>query len=195
MSGLEKIADSIKSEAKAKADEIIAEAKAKVKHIEDTAAAVMEKQKRADAEVAEREADKVFEIFASENRQNRKQALLKARSDVIDSAVSEAKSRIENLPPDQYFDLMYKICVKNAQRGEGRLYFARKDYDRLPDGFVERCNKDIKDGSVVLEGATDQIDGGFMIVYGKIEQNCSVDSLFETNKNQIWDAVNKSLNE
>jgi V/A-type H+-transporting ATPase subunit E len=63
----------------------------------------------------------------------------------------------------------------------------------VPDDFIERCNAGIKDGSVKLEGETDRVKSGFIIVYGKIEQNCSVDSLFDTNKNRIWDSVNKSL--
>jgi hypothetical protein len=43
---------------------------AKVKEIENTAAAEIEKGKRAGSRAGERDADRVFEIFASENSQN-----------------------------------------------------------------------------------------------------------------------------
>lgn len=193
MSGLDKIADSILQEARQKADEILSKAKGKAAEIEKDAAEKVEAFKRSSAEAAEREADKVFERFDSENRQQRKQALLRARSEVIADIIAQARAKIESLPDGEYFDLMRGICVKNAQKGEGKLYFAKRDNDRLPGDFVDRCNAEITNGSLTLAGSTDRIQSGFVIVYGKIEQNYSLDSIFEMNKNLIWDKVNEYL--
>lgn len=193
MSGLDKIADSINREAQKKADDILAGAKNKAEAIEKEVAAKTEEFKRKSAERAERDADRIFERFASENRQQRKQALLRVRSEVIEDVVAEAKQKIISLPDGEYFDLMKDICVRNAQKGEGKLYFARADFSRLPKDFADKCNAEIQGGSVAVGDAVDTIQNGFIIVYGKVEQNCSLDSIFETNKNRIWDMVNASL--
>ncbi|MDL2237521.1 V-type ATP synthase subunit E [Christensenellaceae bacterium OttesenSCG-928-K19] len=161
MSGLEKIAAEIKQEAQQKADDILAQAKAKVKTIADAAAAEQAKYKEQYAERTQKETQQIAERFASDNRQQRKQALLKTRSQVIEGVIGEAKQKIEALPDNEYVDLMQAICVRNAQAGEGKLYFAKADMGRMPDGFADKCNAEIKNGSVVVAGTVDTIKNGF----------------------------------
>lgn len=195
MSGLDKIAETIVWEAQEKANEIKIEAQEKVQAIEAEAAEDNEALKRDLAEDIERQADAVIERYASDSRQERRRILLKTRSDAIEDVISSAKERIVNMPDNEYFDMMRGLCVRNARAGEGVLHFAQADGDRLPGDFIERCNAEISDGFVVLGEPVVNISHGFLIAYGKVVQNCSLESIFEINKNQIWDAVNACLNE
>ena len=195
MSGLDKIAETIVGEAQEKANKIKIEAREKVQSIEAEAAKDNEALKRDLAEDIERQADAVIERYASDARQERRRVLLKTRSDAIEDVISSAKNRIINMPERQYFDMMRQICVRNARAGEGVLHFAQPDMDRLPGDFIDRCNSEINDGFVVLGEPVINLDHGFLIGYGKVVQNCSLESIFEINKNQIWDAVNACLNE
>lgn len=195
MSGLDKIAETIVWEAQEKANEIKIEAQEKVQSIEAEAAKDNEALKRDLAEDIERQADAVIERYASDARQERRRVLLKTRSDAIEDVIADAKERIVNMPEYEYFDMMRGLCVRNARPGEGVLHFAQADNDRLPGDFLQRCNSEITDGSVVLGEPVINLAHGFLIAYGKVVQNCSLESIFEINKNQIWDAVNACLNE
>ncbi len=195
MSGLDNIAGQIRQDAQQKADGILAQANADAQKIADAAAAELAEYKKQYARQMELDAAQIAGRFESENRQQRKQALLQVRAKVIGEVVEEAKQKLVSLPSEAYFDLMKNICVKNAQPGEGKLYFSREDSGRLPDDFVEKCNAELKNGSVKLAGSTDGFQHGFLIVYGKVEQNCSIDSIFDSQKNRIWDTVNECLAE
>lgn len=193
MSGLDKISDTILREAQNKAEGILAKAKEQAEAISKHTAQKIEGYDIEYRENTQKELQAVQEKYASENRQARKQAILKTRSMVIEDTINKAKHRLETLPEDEYFDFLRHVCVKNAQAGEGELYFSKKDYDRLPGNFAEKCNSEIKNGSVVLKGSLDTIENGFIIMYGKIEQNCSIDSIFESNKNLLLDTANSCI--
>ncbi len=193
MSGLDRIAETIIKEAQTKADEILAQAEEKASDIAKRAAAEMDEYKKSYQDTISREAQAVRERYAADSRQARKQALLRARSMVIEDTITKAKDRIKNLPDDKYFDFLLNICVKNAQAERGELYFAKSDLNRLPGDFMDRCNGSIADGSLELAGGVDGMENGFIIKYGNIEQNCSIESIFESKRNLLWDTANSCL--
>lgn len=193
MSGMEKIVGTIRQEAEEKASGILQQARERAAEIERDTAVKKEERQRSAGEQARRETESVLARYESENRRMRKEALLRAKSGVLNDVIAQAKERLENLPDEQYFALMERLFERNAQSGNGRLYFAKKDYGRIPDGFVEKLNQGLKNGGVELAGSTDKISHGFVIVYGKIEQNCSLDSIFDSAHSRIVDAVNACL--
>ncbi len=193
MSGMEKIVQTIRQEAEEKANGILQQSRERVAEIERGMAAKQEERENKADELARAEKQDVLERSESENRRMRKEALLKAKSEVLNGVIAEAKERLEKLPDEQYFALMQKLFERNAQNGSGKLYFAQADYNRVPNGFVEKLNVGLANGSVELAGSTERISHGFVIVYGKIEQNCSLDSIFESEHSRIVDAVNACL--
>ncbi len=193
MSGMDRIVETISREAGEKAEEILSQAKAQAAAIEQNAAAKREEHSRKAEELAQKEAENVLARYASENRRQRKEALLKAKSALVEDVIREAKDKILSLPESDYFDLMQRLFERNVQPGNGKLYFAKKDYDRLPDGWMQRIAAAVQGGGVELAGSTDKIAHGFVIVYGKIEQNCSLESIFESERSRMVDAVNACL--
>ena len=88
-----------------------------------------------------------------------------------------AKAELKGLETGAYFDMILKLAVKSAQPGEGELLLSKKDLERLPEGFEDRLNASLKDKGAVLHisGDTRDIDGGFVLTYGGIEENCSIE--------------------
>lgn len=190
MDGVEKIIDAIAAETQAKADEITGAATEKAEGILKKAGEEQDALVKRLTAQAETESRQIIERGAAADRQNRKQALLKVRQSAIEGAIAAAKETVLSLPPGEYFDFLYKIFVKNARAENGKIYFAPRDFERLPDGYIDRLNSGLGKGAVELAGNTNAIANGFIITYGKIEQNCSVDGIFESNRNELSDAVN-----
>ncbi|MGI6153349.1 MAG: V-type ATP synthase subunit E [Christensenellaceae bacterium] len=193
MSGYKQIIDAIEKETQSQVDEIIREAEKK-------ADSLRQKAEKEHAEIAAmqdkkaaREKTAGIERAASQDRQDRGQALLKIRSEAIAGILKEAYNKVLNMPDQEYFDFLFRVFEKSALKGNGEIYFAKHDLGRLPEDFIDRLNGALEDGSVVLKGEAKEIDRGFIISYGKIEQNCSIKSLFEENKNVLWDKVNAYL--
>lgn len=193
MSGLDKIIGAIEGEAKQTADGLLAEAKKSVDAINQKAKENEALYKQSFFDEVEFECRQIVDRAASDDRQSRKGYLLKVRSDAIDGVIEEARAKVDALPISEYFDFLYHIFVRSALPAEGVIRFALRDAERLPGDFIDRCNKALAEGSVKLGEPTDGIAAGFLIAYGKIEQNCSVDSVFESNRNMLSDKVNAYL--
>ena len=79
--------------------------------------------------------------------------------------------------------------------GEGTVYFSQADLDRLPAGLEERLNAAVreKNASLKISGESREIDGGFVLSYGGIEENCSFDAIFDSAREHLQDEVGKIL--
>ena len=109
-----------------------------------------------------------------------------------------AKAELKGLETGAYFDMILKLAVKSAQPGEGELLLSKKDLERLPEGFEDRLNAallraDKRGSAASLQGDTRDIDGGFVLTYGGIEENCSIDALFDAAHEVLQDKVQEIL--
>lgn len=197
MDGLDRIIDEIIREARAQADEILRTANEEAAQILAKGHGEDEKLKQQIEETKAQACSAVAELAAAADRQARRRALLKVRNQMIDDIIAEAKSTIENLPANKYFELLFQLYEKNAQPKDGSICFAPVDYIRIPEGFIERCNQVFPGNTLELFEGTppdmEDIPNGFMIRYGNILQNCSIDSIFECNEQSFRDKVNDCL--
>ncbi|MEE0784775.1 MAG: hypothetical protein U0M10_02385, partial [Oscillospiraceae bacterium] len=69
------------------------------------------------------------------------------------------------------------------------------DLDRMPENFAARLNAiaQEKGGALTLAPAGRVVGGGFILVYGGIEENCTFPALFEARKEELQDLVHKQL--
>lgn len=125
----------------------------------------------------------------------RRQGLLACKQRLIHEVLSEALKRLEALDGEEYFQTMEKLALKSALPGEGTVYFSQRDLKRLPAGFEKKLNEALKDKKAVLHisGTPREIDGGFILSYGGIEENCSFESLFHASREALQDTVQKIL--
>ena len=88
---------------------------------------------------------------------------------------------------NRFFDL------KDISKGE--IIFNAKDKERLPSDFATLLNQAAseKGGSLQISDQSCPIDGGFILTYDGIEENCSFNALFETNIEILQDQIQRLL--
>ena len=193
MTGLENIL----AEIQASAEEAAAQNR---REAEKEAAAILEKARaqgkeeaaRLDAEtkaLVEKIADRARSAAALERRR----AVLEAKQEVIGEMIDAARESLYTLREEDYFTLLQAMIEKYALPGEGELILSEKDAARLPRGFLKKVNASLKGGSLTLSEEKRYLDGGFLLRYGGIEENCTFDSLFDAAREQLQDDVHKML--
>lgn len=195
MSGLDKIKSQILDEANHSAEAMIAEAKKKAEQI------VCEAREEAEAEVSKislksQEASATYaERMKSAEDMRRKQAILQAKQDVIAQVLQEAYEKVCAQSDAAYFDMIGKMLEKYVQPGEGVISFNEKDLKRMPKGFEAEIEKaaQAKGGSLTLSAQAKEMDGGFVLVYGGIEENCTIRAMFEAKRDELSDKVHEVL--
>jgi len=195
MSGLDKIVEQILSEARETAQKIIAEANTEAAQIAEAARAAGEKELARLMDEASRNAESVQKLADSAAEMNAKRALLAAKQQMIGSVIEEAEAALAALPDDEYFAMLLRLAKKNALPQEGKMFLSQKDFDRLPAGFEDRLNGELAAQGAVLHISkhTRPLDGGFLLVYGGIEENCSLSALFDAQREVLQDQVHKIL--
>ena len=90
---------------------------------------------------------------------------------------------------DEYFEFLSKLLENNAEDEAGTIYFNEKDSSRIPESF----KKKLSDKKLTLSDECVDIDGGFIIKYGKIDINCSISGIFEDKRNTLSDIINRFM--
>ncbi|MDE7319175.1 MAG: hypothetical protein K2N46_05545 [Lachnospiraceae bacterium] len=195
MTGLEKITDQIQEEAKAsaakrleaaqkEADAVLAEAK-------DVCAAM-------EAEAAEKNAAMKVNYegrVKSSADQKRRTSLLQTKQEIIADVIEEAYVTLKKKDAQSYFLTMEKILKTYALAEAGEIYFSKEDLDRMPGDFEKKITAAAKEkgGSLVLKKEPKAIADGFVLVYGGVEENCTLKALFDAKKDELQDKVNAIL--
>ncbi len=194
MAGLDKILEDIRSESAKEVDSVMAAAKAEYD-------AEMEKaRKEADTEVkkilarAQSQADDLIARADSAAALEERRMVLSTKQSLISDAIAQAKQAFVNLPAEEYFTLILNLIQKNALKREGEICFSKKDFERLPKDFAAKLVAALPEGASLNVSKEDaKIDGGFILKYGGLEQNLSVEEIFEEMKDQMTDAAGKVL--
>ena len=171
-------ADSVKDEARIAAEKIIFDAKAEAEKI------VCDFRQR-----AEDAAKEVIDRAKASDEIEVKRTELRKKQEIINKALDTAKSEIKNFDNDKYFDFLKSILKKNALKKQGTILLSQSDIETMTDGFKEllgQLNVEAKSGEISARN-------GFIIVYGNIEINCTIDALFDEKSEKISDALNRFL--
>ena len=142
--------------------------------------------KSADAFCIDSKGNQIFIEFKSGNIFNAK---------AIKSIVEKAYHTLTEAEEETYFQIIRKMLGKYAAPQEGEICFSKKDLERMPKGFekeiqaIARENK----GDLVLSKETREIGGGFILIYGGIEENCSFQAMFNARKDELSDKVHEIL--
>ena len=173
MSGLENMKRQILDEANHSAEEQISKARTK----------------------AEDETKDYAQRIASSSEMQRKQALLQAKQEVIQEVLNKAYQQVLHLEPESYFEMLQKLLETYALPQEGTIYFSAADLARMPQKFEDVIEQTAqkKGGHLVVSKEPKDMDGGFVLVYGGIEENCTIRAMFHTKQDELSDVVQKIL--
>ena len=195
MSGLEKITSQSLEEAKTSAAMKLETAR---KEADDILAKAKETCAAMEAEAAEKN------IILKENyegrikssaEQQRRTALLRAKQDMIAEVIAEAYVMLKQEDTESYFRTMEKILKTYVLAEPGEIYFSAGDLARMPADFEKNIHAaaEEKGGSLVLSREPKAIEDGFILVYGGIEENCTLKALLDAKKDELQDKVNEIL--
>ncbi len=195
MAGIDNIIGQILQEAQEEAKGVIASA-------EKEAASIREEAQRSAAaakEAADERTGEAVKTYAARSQSSaditKKKAILAAKQALIEGVMSEAVKKLEDQDDAAYFAMLKKILAKNVQKGDGTIAFSPKDTARLPKSFIEEAQAIAKKagGSLTLAEPVKGIESGFVLAYGGIEENCSLEAIFEANREGIQDKVYRFL--
>ena len=193
MTGLDKIIENISAQAQLRASEILADARQQAKDILDESSAQAGAECAKIVEDARDEAELIGKISQSGSELNGRKMMLKTRREVLDDTIAAALKKLKSLPADEYFAVLRKLAVKYAQKGEGELLLSPADRARVPADFITGINAELKDSSLTLSQDTVAADGGFVLRYGGIEENCTFDAIAEQERDNISDSLSTLL--
>ena len=193
MTGLEKMKSQILDEAGKAADVKVAEAKAQAEEL--IQAARTEAAREAAKHLPEirgrscqlQGAGRIIDGSARSSSR-----ILEAKQAVIAEVLDKAYEKVSTMEKDEYFAMLLKLVGKYALAQDGEICFSAKDLERLPSGFEEQAGEIAagKGGSLKVSRETRDIDDGFVLVYGGVEENCTLKAMFEAKRDELADKVN-----
>ena len=195
MAGIDKIIAQILESGKAEGDQIIAEAKAKADEIRKSSMAATDKEVEAIRKKANAEVGKIEGRIESANDLYKRTQTLSIKQQVISEVIEKAYEKVCNLDTVSYFEMMEKLIGKYAQADKGTVYFSSKDLGRIPGNFESRiaAAAEKAGGELVLSKEPGKIENGFVLVYEGIEENCTIRSIFDQERENLQDKVNELL--
>lgn len=195
MTGLDKIISQILDDAGKEADEVLRKAQSEADEILSTAKADCEKMEQDGAKKLEADSASYMERIKSSAELKKRQAVLLAKQTVISDMLNQAYEALLSKEPEAYFTLIRKMLDKFVLAKQGEIYFSQKDLERMPAGFEAEIEKtaESKGGTLSLARETKDIDGGFILVYGGVEENCSFKALLSAQKDRLSDKVHELL--
>ncbi|MDR1560440.1 MAG: V-type ATP synthase subunit E [Clostridiales bacterium] len=190
MTGLDKIIEEILAEARAEAENTLTAARAEAEKI------VGQARIEAEAEVSAAKAETDNRVLTlTESREaafqlRRRQAVLEGRQNALEETLTAARQALIDQPDNEYFAFILKLAAARAEPGEGVLLFNARDRARTPKDFQHLLNLALPEGKTLsVSDSPVRIDGGFVLKYGEVEENCSFSAIFRDRRDEFIDII------
>jgi len=195
MAGLDKIIDQILEEANKQADAIRNDARKQADQIVAEARNQGMALGREISEKAEIEVKNNHERTKSAMDQLKREKTLEAKQALITEVIDKAYHSVLSMSAEEYFGTLKKILEKAARPAEGTICFSQADLARMPASFKEEIRKaaEAAGGKLTISDERRNIESGFVLVYGGIEENCSFRAIFDEKHDELRDLVNRML--
>lgn len=196
MAGLDKILEQIRQESDASVSEKLAEANKTADDIRQKAKEAVKDECAQIEERGKRQAEEALSRAESAAALYKRKAILAEKQRIIAEVFDEALKQLISLPEAEYFDTIIKIALKNALPQEGKIIFSEADKKRIPADFEMRLNAQLhqkSQGTLSVSEETREMDGGFVLSYGGVEQNCSFSALIDAERELMADRVQSVL--
>jgi len=195
MTGLTQIIETIRAEAEKSRDSILLEAENRAKAVLADAEADALRRASEIVSRAETEAAEIMKKAESGARLEYGKRLLKERVALVDEVLQKALERLRALPDTAYSDALKAMALRYAEPGAGQMLVSAQDIKRLPADFEKALNRALapKSASLTVNGRDGVTGGGFVLVYGDIEHNCTFPALLEAYRDELSDLVRGRL--
>ena len=195
MTGLEKMQSQILSEAESSAKEILDNARKEADKIISEARERAEAECRRISEKSEAEVKGLQERADSSSDLQRRKELLKAKQEVIAEMLEKAYESLLHADENAYFDMLRRMLHKFVLPQEGEICFSKEDLEKMPKGFRDEIQAIAKEkgGALTLSQEVRNVQGGFVLIYGGIEENCTFRAMFNSKRDELSDKVHALL--
>lgn len=177
--GIEKIKDKILADARELCDKILEDARREAQSIIGNAEKEAFQKVTIMTENAKEEALLIKKRIAAVSELENKKKALKNRQDMVEEAFSMALDRIASLPNDKYRKFFEDMLVNSVEEGEGILVINKKDKERFGASFAGEINQKLnqlgKKSKIVVAQEELNSKGGFILRYGDMEINCTLE--------------------
>lgn len=195
MTGLDTILDSIRKDGQESADAILAKARQEADGI--SAQALVDAQLRREEilrDAPQQAQDAADRVLSSAHREQRR-ILLTARQALIQETLEAAEKSLFELPDEEYFTVLLGLAAKRALPQKGELVLGSRDFARMPANFEKKLQTVLPKGAelTVADKPNTAINGGFLLLYGGIEENCTFRALFDDKREELQDLTNQIL--
>ena len=192
MSGIDKIIKQIEDDTKEYCDEILENAQLNAEKTINSAQKEAQDIKGAYALKTQSKLSDISSRTKSSAELEEKKAFLSAKQNVISQMLYEALANAKALPKEEYFALLLRMIEKNALPKDGAVFFSKRDLFLLPEDFKKKLGEVTK-GSLTIAKEPIDIDAGFVLSYGGIEENCSFDAVFRSLYDTLSDKASAML--
>lgn len=195
MTGLETIVEEIIAQANKSADEIRAQAE---RNADSKIAEANRSAEKTAAESAERLAayKKAGRQRAESSAQlAKRQAILAVKQEIITDMVEKAYEKLRSYEGADYESVILKSVEKSVQSAKGEIIFAGGDRAKVTPELTRKIEGVARahGGELSVSSEYADIDGGFILRYGGIEENCSFRAMLYSDREKLADMVNELL--
>ena len=194
MNGIEKITQRIDAETQAGIDRLLAQAR------DDAAQTAARYQAQADKESADRKqrnekaAAEREERLVSVAQMEARKVSLAAKQEMVEQAFRLAMDKLCAMPEGDYIAAAATLLAEAAPAGKGAAVFSEQDRKRIGQKAVDAANAQLGEkGKLTLSQETRDIRGGFILVNGSVEVNCTFETLVRLQKGAMCGEVAKLL--
>ena len=191
MADLQRITGHIEQAANEEATEIARNAQDKYDEILRAYRARGEQESKDALENARKEAERITERAISAAAQKNAQSLLAYKNQKIGEVIESAKKYVLSMDREEYMRRMQRLLESKAGNPvkAGVVAFNAADLKDIPSGFKAK----IAELQLKIADEPADISGGFLLVFGNVEENCSIDALFRENYEKLVDYAGANL--
>ena len=195
MSGLDNLLNQIRNTAEEEANARLNQARQQAEELIQNKKDLAEKEIENIKLKTDRKALEILEKAKSAAALQKRNAVLSAKQQIIESLLKTTLDKLNNLEDEAYFQIIRKMVSRYALSQDGQIIFSEKDKNRFPADFEEKLNQDIlsKGGSLKISSAIRSFDGGSVLVYGDIDVNCTFTVMLASKHEILQDKINRSL--
>ena len=161
----------------------------------NTARAEAEKEAEEILQKAKTDMENYAERTKSAADLRRRTAILAAKQEMISQVLDKAYQKFCSMDEETYFATLLDILKKFVMEDDGVIFFSEEDRAKLPDDYEEKIEAIAaeKGGTLTVSQENRNIERGFVLAYGGIEENCSFRALFDSRKDDLQDKVQAVL--
>ncbi len=189
----QQVVEKILADAKAEAEEIKKQAEEKQAEEKAKLDAELQQFKEQTDALAEKAAkDTTAHILSAERMKIAKDGLAE-KTKILNEVFEQAKQQLQNLPDNEYRNLMVKLMAEAAETGDEQVIIDKNE-KRIDQSLINQVNSKLgPKGNLKQAEQRSNIAGGFILSRGKIKNNVSLDVILAQAREQLDIELAKEL--